>query len=72
LDEDTAQAIRAAAQRGDVIAAAKRLGLDPIVLVVGLAAHAAGRSRAAKRIAKAIFRDADQALVAMLLRTLAP
>jgi hypothetical protein len=69
---DTAQAIRTAAQRGDVAAAAKRLGLDPIVLVVGLAAHAAGGSRSARRIAKAIFGDADQALVATFLRTFSP
>jgi hypothetical protein len=34
------EAIRNAAAKSDVIALARRLGLDPVVLVIGLMAHA--------------------------------
>jgi hypothetical protein len=50
------EAIRKAAAKSDVIALARRLGLDPIVLVVALMAHAvAQQNRSARRLARAIL-----------------
>jgi hypothetical protein len=52
------EAIRKAAAKSDVIALARRLGLDPIVLVIGLMAQAvAQRNRSARRLARAILPD---------------
>ena len=58
LGSSVQEAIRKAAARSDVIALARRLGLDPIVLVIGLMAHAvAQRNRSARRLARAILPD---------------
>jgi hypothetical protein len=49
-------AIRKAAAKNEVIALARRLGLDPIVLVVALMAHAVARqNRSARRLAHALM-----------------
>jgi hypothetical protein len=48
-------AIRQAAAIKDVIAVAQKLGLDPVVLVIGLLAHVARSNRTAARLARAIF-----------------
>ena len=48
-----------------------RLGLDPLVLVIGiLARHNAYRSRAADRIARRVFRNAAKEVIQDLLRNL--
>jgi hypothetical protein len=58
LDPALAQAIRDAAGIAEVVTLARHLGLDPVVLVVGLIARAeAPKLRTAARIAKAIFGD---------------
>jgi hypothetical protein len=49
------RAIRQAATIKDVIAVAQKLGLDPVVLVIGLLAHVARSHRTAARLARAIF-----------------
>jgi hypothetical protein len=67
LDPAVARAIRDLAARTEVIALAKKLALDPLVLVVGLLARMqADRNRSAARIARAIFgkrprREVDEA-----------
>jgi hypothetical protein len=67
LDPAVARAIRDLAARAEVIALAKKLALDPLVLVVGLLARMqADRNRSAARIARAIFgkrprREVDEA-----------
>jgi hypothetical protein len=56
LDPKVARAIRDLAARAEVIELAKKLTLDPLVLVVGLLARMrADRNRSAARIARAIF-----------------
>jgi len=56
LDADAVRAIREAATNKVLVALAATLQLDPVVVVVGLLAHAAGPSnRTAARIARAIF-----------------
>src|SRR5262249_36112636 len=58
LDREVARAIRSAAVIPDVIALARELSLDPVVLVVGLVARSQSlKSRSAARLAKAIFGD---------------
>jgi hypothetical protein len=58
LDREVAHAIRSAAAITDVVALARRLGLDPVALVVGLVARSESlKSRSAARLAKAIFGD---------------
>ncbi|HEV2955299.1 MAG TPA: VIT domain-containing protein [Xanthobacteraceae bacterium] len=70
LDPAVVRAIRDLAARADVIALAKKLALDPLVLVIGLLARMwADRDRSAARIARAIFgnrprRDVDEAAAA--------
>jgi hypothetical protein len=67
LDPAVARAIRDLAARAEVIELAKKLALDPLVLVVGLLARMqADRNRSAARIARAIFgkrprREVDEA-----------
>jgi Vault protein inter-alpha-trypsin domain/von Willebrand factor type A domain len=67
LDPTVARAIRDLAARTEVIAVAKKLALDPVVLVIGLLARiVADRNRSAARIARAIFgkrprREVDEA-----------
>jgi hypothetical protein len=57
LDVDTAMSVRGAAATPKIVALADRLGLDPIVVVIGLAAFlAAARNRSAARVASGIFR----------------
>jgi hypothetical protein len=56
LDADMAKLIKEAAALDEVCALARSLGLDPVVLVVGLLARMQGASnRSAARIVKAIF-----------------
>jgi vault protein inter-alpha-trypsin-like protein len=67
LDPTVAQAIRDLAARVEIIELAKKLALDPLVLVIGLLARMqADRNRSADRIARAIFgkqprREVDEA-----------
>ena len=67
LDPTVARAIRDLAARAEVIELAKTLGLDPLVLVIGLLARMqADRNRSAARIVRAIFgkrphRELDEA-----------
>ena len=56
LDQGVARAISEAAAISEVRDLADQLGLDPVILVIGLMARAAAaRSRSAARIAHAIF-----------------
>ena len=56
LDPTVARAIRDLAARAELIELAKKLALDPLVLIVGLLARMqADRNRSAARIARAIF-----------------
>src|SRR5215470_14368178 len=56
LDPVVARAIRDLAARPEVIELARKLALDPLVLVIGLLARIeANRNRSAARIARAIF-----------------
>jgi hypothetical protein len=58
LNREVALAIRSAAVIPDVIALARELSLDPVVLVVGLVARSQSlKIRSAARLAKAIFGD---------------
>jgi hypothetical protein len=58
LASSVQEAIRKAAAKSEVIALARTLGLDPIVLVIGLMAHAlAPQNRSARRLARAILSD---------------
>lgn len=64
------EAIRNAATNEDVIELARTLGLDPVVLVIGLLAHAARSHRTAARIAHAIFGGEPPAEASAMLRRL--
>lgn len=56
LSPPVQEAIRVAAAKPDVVAFARKLGLDPVVLVIALMAHAVeSQNRSARRIARAIF-----------------
>ena len=56
LSPSIQEAIRAAAAKPDVVAFARKLGLDPVALVIALMAHlVASENRSARRIARAIF-----------------
>jgi hypothetical protein len=56
LSSSVQEAIRKAAAKSDVIALARTLGLDPIVLVIGLMAHAvAQKNRSARRLASVLL-----------------
>jgi hypothetical protein len=56
LGSSVQEAIRKAAAKSDVIALARTLGLAPIVLVIGLMAHAiAQHNRSARRLARAVL-----------------
>jgi hypothetical protein len=61
------RAIRDLAARAEIIELAKKLALDPLMLVIGLLAHInADHNRSAARIARAIFgkrprREVDEA-----------
>jgi hypothetical protein len=58
LDREVARAIRSAAAITEVVACARRLGLDPVALIVGLVACSESLvSRSAARLAKAILGD---------------
>jgi hypothetical protein len=67
LDPAAVQAIREAAATSEVIALARRLAIDPVVLVIALMARAqSARNRSAARLARAILdslprQDADAA-----------
>jgi hypothetical protein len=64
------QAIRKAATNKDVVALARTLDLDPVVLIVGLLAHAARSHRTAARITRAIFGGEPPAEASAVLRLL--
>jgi hypothetical protein len=70
LPPAAARAIRQAAINKDVVALARKLGLDPVVLVVGLLAHAARSHRTAARTARAIFHGKPPAEAAAIVRLL--
>ncbi|HUD87757.1 MAG TPA: VIT domain-containing protein [Xanthobacteraceae bacterium] len=77
VTSDLAQLIGGLAREPGIVAAAKRFGCAPVVLVIALLARAAAdRSRAAERIARTILRgrpaDDIEALLAQRLRELAP
>jgi hypothetical protein len=58
LGSSVQEAIRKAAAKSEVIALARTLGVDPIVLVIGLMAHAvAQHNRSARRLARALLSD---------------
>ena len=58
LDPEVALAIQSAAMIPEVVAFARRSGLDSVALVVGLVARSESlNSRSAARLAKAIFHD---------------
>jgi hypothetical protein len=58
LGASVQEAIRKAAAKSEVMALARTLGLDPIVLVIGLMAHAvAQQNRSARRLARAVLSD---------------
>ena len=60
VPSDAAKALLREASREDVIAVAARLGLDPLLLIIGwLAASHEETSRAAARVERAIFRGMD-------------
>jgi Vault protein inter-alpha-trypsin domain len=67
LDPTVARAIRDLASRAEIIELARKLALDPVVLVIGLLARMqADRNRSAARIARAILgkrprREVDEA-----------
>jgi hypothetical protein len=71
LSQSVAEAIRLAAARPEIDAAAKEAGLDPVVFMVGLLARAAGNeNRTAARIARAIFGPSPAAFVAAAAATM--
>jgi hypothetical protein len=58
LASSVQEAIRKAAAKTEVMALARTLGVAPIVLVIGLMAHAvAQQNRSARRLARAILSD---------------
>jgi hypothetical protein len=63
-------AIREAAAHSHVAALAHTLGLDPVVLVIGLLAYAARKHRSAARLARAIFGGAIPASALAVARML--
>jgi hypothetical protein len=71
LSQSLAEAIRLAAARLEIEAAAKEAGLDPVVFMVGLLARAAAdENRTAARIARAIFGPSPAAFVAAAAATI--
>ena len=70
LPDYAAQAVREAAAHDDVVALARTLGLDPVVLVIGLLASAARKHRSAARLARAIFGGAIPASALAVARVL--
>lgn len=71
LDRETKKAIRRASTLPEVSALAKRIGLQPVHLIVGLLARAAAsRSRTAQRLARALLGGAPEAAVSDLARRL--
>jgi hypothetical protein len=71
LPQSIAKAIRMAAARPEIDAAAKEAGLDPVVFMMGLLARAAGNeNRTAARIARAIFGPSPAASVAAAAATI--
>ena len=60
LEQEVALAIIRAAKNPEVVALSKNLGIDPVVLVIGLLARSASASnRSAARIAKAVLGTRD-------------
>ena len=56
LSSSIQEAIRAAAAKPDVIAFARKLGIDPDALIIALMAHlVASENRSARRIARALL-----------------
>jgi len=69
LDRETKKAIRRASTLPEVSALAKRIGLQPVHLIVGLLARAS-RSRTAQRLARALLGGAPEPAVSDLARRL--
>lgn len=71
LDRETKKAIRRASTLPEVSALAKRIGIQPVHLIVGLLARAAAaRSRTAQRLARALLGGAPEAALSDLARRL--
>jgi hypothetical protein len=70
LPPHVGQAIRLIANHSDVVALSRTLGLDPVVLVIGLLAYASRKHRSAARLARAIFGGGVPASALAVARTL--
>ena len=71
LDCETKKAIRRASTLPEVSALAKKLGIQPVHLIIGLLARAAAsRSRTANRLARALLGAAPEAVLSDLARRL--
>ena len=71
LDRETKKAIRRASTLPEVSALAKKIGIQPVLLIVGLLARAAAsRSRTAQRLAHALLGSAPEAALSDLARRL--
>jgi hypothetical protein len=71
LDRPIAGAIQDAAELTEVSALARRLGIDPVIMIVGLIArNEAQKNRTAARIAKAILTNVNEDELTALARTL--
>ena len=73
VEASMAKQILRLATSGPVIAASEQLGIDPLVIAMGiLARHNAERSRAAARIARSVFGGSDPLVLAGLLDVVSP
>jgi hypothetical protein len=71
LDRETKKAIRRASTLPEVSTFAKKIGIQPVHLIVGLLARAAAsRSRTAARLARALLGSAQEAALSDLARRL--
>lgn len=71
LDRETKKAIRRASTLPEVSALAKRIGIQPVQLIVGLLARAAAsRSRTAQRLERALLGGGAEAALSELARRL--
>ncbi|MFO1086395.1 MAG: VIT domain-containing protein [Reyranellaceae bacterium] len=71
LDRETKKAIRRTSTLPEVSALAKKFGMQPVHLIVGLLARvAAGRNRTAARLARALLAGAPDTAIADLARRL--
>ena len=71
LSRDAAATIRTAALRPEIVALAKKLAVDPAVLVIALIAkELGGWSRSASRLHRAVLGNADAADIASALKAI--